>query len=64
MVSGLYGGYTAANVLKWYWWRLNGYGYFWGMLVGITSAVISPLVAPDVQPLYVFPFILLVSTVG
>ena len=34
------------------------------MLVGITSAVLSPLVAPDVQPLYVFPFILLVSTVG
>lgn len=64
IVSGLYGGYTAANVLKWYWWRLNGYGYFWGMLVGITSAVISPLVAPDVQPLYIFPLILLVSTVG
>lgn len=64
IVSGLYGGYTAANVLKWYWWRLNGYGYFWGMLVGITSAVLSPLIAPDVQPLYIFPVILLLSTVG
>ncbi|HEV8371555.1 MAG TPA: sodium:solute symporter family protein, partial [Pyrinomonadaceae bacterium] len=61
IVSGLFGGYTAANVLKWYWWRLNGHGYFWGMLVGITTAVISPLVAPNVQPLYVFPFILLLS---
>jgi len=29
IVSALYGGYTASNVLKWYWWRLNGYGYFW-----------------------------------
>ena len=64
IVSGLYGGYTAANVLKWYWWRLNGYGYFWGMLVGISAAVLSPLVAPDIQPLYVFPFILLLSAIG
>ena len=64
IVSGLYGGYTAANVLKWYWWRLNGYGYFWGMLVGITSAVLSPLVLPNVQPLYIFPFILLFSAIG
>ena len=64
IVSGLYGGYTAANVLKWYWWRLNGYGYFWGMLVGITSAVLSPIVVPDIQPLYIFPFILLLSTIG
>jgi len=64
IVSGLFGGYTAANVLKWYWWRLNGHGYFWGMLVGITTAVISPIVAPTVQPLYVFPFILLLSAIA
>jgi len=64
IVSGLFGGYTAANVLKWYWWRLNGHGYFWGMLVGITTAVISPIVAPNVQPLYVFPFILLLSAIA
>jgi len=39
IVSGLYGGYTASNVLKWYWWRFNAYGYFWGMAVGIVIAV-------------------------
>ena len=33
--NGLWGGYTAANVLKWHWYRFNGYGYFWGMLAGI-----------------------------
>lgn len=43
IVNGLLGGYTAANVLKWYWWRLNGRGYFWGMLVGIASAIVIPL---------------------
>jgi solute:Na+ symporter, SSS family len=40
IVSGLWGGYTASNVLKWYWWRFNGYGYFWGMITGITSALV------------------------
>ena len=39
IVSGLWGGYTASNVLKWYWWRFNGFGYFWGMLAGIASSV-------------------------
>ena len=28
LVSGLFGGYAVANVLKWYWWRLNGMGFF------------------------------------
>ncbi|MEZ5998137.1 MAG: hypothetical protein R3B98_05535 [Hyphomonas sp.] len=39
ITAGLYGGYTAANVVKWYWWRMNGYGYFWGMLAGIVFAL-------------------------
>ena len=43
ITSGLYGGYTAANVLKWYWWRLNGYGYFWGMVAGIGFALLLGL---------------------
>jgi Na+/proline symporter len=42
IVSGLWGGYTASNVLKWYWWRFNGYGYFWGMVAGITSSLTVP----------------------
>lgn len=40
IVASLWGGYTAANVLKWYWWRFNGYGYFWGMLAGIATSLI------------------------
>jgi Na+/proline symporter len=48
IVSGLWGGYAAANVIKWYWWRFNGYGYFWGMAAGIGSAmlVLLPFAAP------------------
>ncbi len=69
IVGGLYGGYTAANILKWYWWRFNGYGYFWGMLVGIISALTVPAVLPMIAPsfkdaTYSFPFILSFSFVG
>jgi Na+/proline symporter len=44
IVSALWGGYTASNVLKWYWWRFNGHGYFWGMLSGVGGALLTPLV--------------------
>jgi solute:Na+ symporter, SSS family len=64
IVSGLFGGYTAANVLKWHWYRLNGYGYFWGMGGGIGSALLMPLVAPAVHPLNGFPVILAISIAG
>ena len=72
IVAGLWGGYTAANVLKWYWWRLNGYGFFVGMLLGMVGALampavlapLSPGMAPDVLPLYGFPLLLLLSTAG
>jgi hypothetical protein len=78
IVSGLWGGYTAANVLKWYWWRFNGYGYFWGMIAGIGSALGLPLLVgriPFVQHLLavhainmgvviVFPIVLVLSVAG
>lgn len=69
IVAGLYGGYTAANVLKWYWWRLNGSGYFAGMLVGLGSALVVPTVLPLLapafhDPTYSFPFILLFSVIA
>ncbi|MBN1359334.1 MAG: Na+:solute symporter [Sedimentisphaerales bacterium] len=43
IVNGLFGGYTAANILKWYWWRFNGFGYFSGMISGIVAAIFLPL---------------------
>lgn len=54
LVSALYGGYTASNVLKWYWWRFNGYGYFWGMVAGF--AIAFPLIFTDISPINAFPF--------
>ncbi len=64
IVASLYGGYTAANVLKWIWWRFNGYGYFWGMLGGLIASMTLPKLMPGVFDLYLFPLILLFSIVG
>ncbi len=66
IVSGLYGAYVAANMLKWYWWRFNGHGYFWGMLAGLVPALLFPRIAPfkDMLPLYYFPVLFVLSLVG
>ncbi len=63
IVSGLYGGYMAPNFLKWYWWRFNGYGYFWGMIAGIGAALVLPLLFPEITALFLFPFIFAFSLV-
>jgi Na+/proline symporter len=78
IVSGLWGGYTASNVLKWYWWRFNGYGYFWGMVTGIASALGLPSIVAQVplvrsllttysinmDVVIIFPLVLIVSLIG
>ncbi|MCD7969531.1 MAG: Na+:solute symporter [Alistipes sp.] len=64
IVGALFGGYIAANVLKWHWWRFNGEGYFWGMATGITAAIIMKFTVPDNMVLYFFPLLFLVSLAG
>jgi Na+/proline symporter len=78
IVSGLWGGYTASNVLKWYWWRFNGYGYFWGMVAGIGSALVMPKLVPHIgfiqhllanysinmEVVIIFPLVVGISLIG
>jgi SSS family solute:Na+ symporter len=69
LVGALYGGFVVANLLKWYWWRFNGYGYFWGMVTGIGGAMVVPKImhliwGPGLNDLYTFPLIFLVSLFG
>lgn len=79
ITSALYGGYVAANFLKWIWWRFNGWGYFWGMLAGLIIATIQFLLdhnrdalTPDtllyelaqIPAIYLFPIIFAFSLLG
>ncbi|MFW5851190.1 MAG: sodium:solute symporter, partial [Bacteroidota bacterium] len=64
---------------KWYWWRLNAEGYFWGMVTGIVSGVAIglvqlfapeiitenfPLIPKNLIGIYFFPLILVISLAG
>ncbi|MBC8984637.1 Na+:solute symporter [Pedobacter sp. N36a] len=64
IVSALYGGYIAANVLKWHWWRFNSNGFFWGMFTGIVAALVFTRFFSGVEFLYYFPLLFLLSLAG
>ncbi|MEP6746399.1 MAG: sodium:solute symporter family protein [Bacteroidota bacterium] len=68
IVGGLYGGYIAANMFKWYWWRFNANGFFWGMLAGIIPAIaLAVFKSAGIitgLDLYWWPVIFLISLVG
>ncbi len=64
LTSALYGGYVAANLLKWVWWRFTGNGYFWGMLFGLIASTTKLFFFPAIVDIYVFPVILLISIIG
>jgi Na+/proline symporter len=68
ITAALWGGYAAPNVLKWHWWRFNGWGYFWGMMAGILGAiaiaVLPSMGFSEVDPVAAFPFLLALSLLG
>ena len=64
IVTGLWGGFTIPNVLKWHWWRFNGYGYFWGMVSGIVTAMVLAQIVPDSDYLFYFPVTMGVGALG
>ena len=79
ITSALFGGYVAANFLKWIWWRFNGWGYFWGMLSGLLVATLQFILEQNkesfdegsllyellhVNAIYLFPIIFMVSLTG
>ena len=64
ITGALFGGYAFANVLKWIWWRFNGYGFFWGMISGLAASLIIPKILPEANFLISFPIIFIISAMG
>ncbi|MCH2081438.1 MAG: Na+:solute symporter [Saprospiraceae bacterium] len=68
IVGLLYGSYVASNVLKWIWWRFNGYGFFYGMLSGMIGVAILPSIMDalgwKLLAIEQFPFLLVMALAG
>ena len=60
MMMALGAGIVIPNVLRWYWWRINGWGYSVGTFVGIILSF-TILFFPDAPVYYVFPSICVAS---
>ena len=60
MMMALGAGVIIPNVLRWYWWRINGTAYAAGTFTGILASIVV-LFNPD-SPMYIyFPLIILFS---
>jgi SSS family solute:Na+ symporter len=63
IMGALGAGVLLPNVLRWYWWRLNGWGYAVGALSGIALSMVQGLVPifKGMPLYYTFPGILLLA---
>lgn len=62
MMITLGGGVIVPNVLRWYWWRMNGWGYALGTLGGILLSLVT-LFFDETPAFLVFPLIVGASLV-
>jgi len=51
------------NVLRWYWWRFNGWGYTWGTVGGVVVLIVLTLCFPGWKDTRTFPIIASTSLV-
>ena len=56
--------FVVPNVFRWYWWRLNGWGYAIGTLVGMVGALAAPFVPGMNLPYLAFPVVCTLSVIG
>jgi len=77
LVSVIVPAFVIPNVIKWHWWRFNGYGFFAGMVAGTLSALVLLFIGkPEymshlhlapirLHPVYVtFPIIMLLAAIA
>jgi SSS family solute:Na+ symporter len=63
MMMALGAGVVVPNVLRWYWWRMNGWGYAFGTLGGILLSL-AALFFPNAPVYYTFPLICAASLIA
>ncbi len=57
LTMGLGAGLIVPQVIRWYWWRFNGYGFAFGTLAGMILAIGQRFIAPGIPELQGFMII-------
>ena len=61
ITGSLSAGLAAPTVLRWYWWRFNGYGFAISTAVGLFASVALKIVVPEMAFYISFPLTLVCS---
>ena len=64
ITSSLGAGLLIPTLARWYWWRMNGYGFAAGTVAGMVAAVVQRLIFPDIPEYYSFMIATVSSLIG
>ncbi len=64
ITSSLGAGMLIPTMARWYWWRMNGYGFALGTVTGMGAAILQKMFLPGIPEYYSFIIATLASLVG
>lgn len=64
ITSSLGAGLLVPTLARWYWWRMNGYGFAYGIAAGMIAAVLQRLFLPEVPEYVAFMITTSASIIG
>jgi Na+/proline symporter len=64
ITSSLGAGLLIPTLARWYWWRMNGYGFAAGTVAGMTAAVLQRIFLPEIPEYYAFTIATVSSLIG
>lgn len=64
ITSSLGAGLLIPTLTRWYWWRMNGYGFAAGTAAGMIAAVLQRLFLPEIPEYYAFMVATIASLIG
>jgi SSS family solute:Na+ symporter len=64
ITSSLGAGLLIPTLTRWYWWRMNGYGFAWGTIAGMVAAIVQRILFPEIPEYYAFIIATISSLLG
>ncbi|HHE54832.1 MAG TPA: sodium:solute symporter [Caldithrix abyssi] len=64
ITSSLGAGMLIPTLARWYWWRMNGYGFSLGIVTGMVAAVLQKAFLPGIPEYFAFTIATLASLIG